>query len=98
MILRVRPEARADIFDAARWYEDREAGLGIAFVGEIDAIFRRIEHGPERFRTAHKHLRLALSRRFPYAIYFGLETDGVVILGVLHQRRDRSALDNRLNG
>lgn len=42
MTLRVRPEARADILDAARWYEDRQPGLGEAFVGEIDAVFHRI--------------------------------------------------------
>ena len=96
MTLRIRPEARADILDAARWYEDREVGLGVALVSEIDAVFRRIERGPEHFRIAHRHLRLASSRRFPYAVYFAQEPDGVVIFGVLHQRRDRSLLDMRL--
>jgi hypothetical protein len=45
MTFRVRPEARADIFDAAQWYEDREPGLGVAFIAEIDAAFQRIELG-----------------------------------------------------
>jgi hypothetical protein len=49
MTFRVRPEARADIFDAAQWYEDREPGLGVAFIAEIDAAFQRIELGPERY-------------------------------------------------
>lgn len=98
MILRVRPEARADILSAARWYENRETGLGVAFVNEIDAVFRLIEQGPERFRSAHRHLRLALGRRFPYAVDFAQELDGVVVLGVLHQRRDQSVLNKRLGG
>jgi hypothetical protein len=46
MTLRVRPEARVDIFDAAQWYEDREPGLGMAFIAEIDAAFQRIDLGP----------------------------------------------------
>jgi len=32
MTLRIRPEARVDLLDAARWYEDRETGLGAALV------------------------------------------------------------------
>ena len=70
MTLRVRPEARADILDAARWYEDREPGLGAALVAEVEAIFQRVERGPLRYRFAYRGLRIALSHRFPYAAYF----------------------------
>ena len=49
MTVRVRPEARADIFTAAHWYEDREPGLGMAFIAEVDRAFQRIELGPERY-------------------------------------------------
>jgi len=31
----VRPEAQTDIREAARWYESREAGLGIRFIGVV---------------------------------------------------------------
>jgi len=31
----VRPEAQTDIREAARWYEDRESGLGVRFLREL---------------------------------------------------------------
>jgi len=97
MTVRVRPEARADIFTAAQWYEDREPGLGMAFIAEVDRAFQRIELGPERYTLIHRQLRRALVRRFPYAIYFGLETTDTVIFAVLHQRRDPKILDERVD-
>lgn len=96
MTLRVRPEARADILDAARWYNEREAGLGASFISQIEAVFQRIEQGPYRFRIAYRGLRIALSHRFPYAVYFAQEGDDVIVFAVLHQRRDRDVLEKRL--
>jgi toxin ParE1/3/4 len=96
MTLRVHPEARADILDAARWYETREPGLGNAFVAEMDAVFLRIERGPQRYRIAYRGLRIALCRRFPYAAYFIQAGGDVIVLAILHQRLDRKVLDERL--
>lgn len=95
MNLRVRPEAEGDILDAAEWYEERGPGLGAEFVAEIDSVFGRIAQGPDRFRGWQGNVRVALSQRFPYAIYFMPEGDDVVILAVLHQRRDRTVVKER---
>lgn len=96
MTLRVRPEAAEDIWDAARWYEARQPGLGSSFVEEVSAVFERIETGPLRYAIAHRTLRRALVRRFPFAVYFGLDDTDAVIFAVLHQRRSRSVLSARL--
>jgi hypothetical protein len=37
----VRPEAEADILEAALWYESREAGLGLELTSEIHAAIER---------------------------------------------------------
>lgn len=96
MTLRVLREARDDIVAAAQWYEDREPGLGEALIAEIDRLFVRIAGGPERFPILYRTARRALTRRFPYAVYFLGDGADIVILAVLHQRRDRSVLDERL--
>lgn len=96
MTLRVRPEAEGDILDAAVWYDERGPGLGAEFVAEIDAVFGRIAQGPDRFRVWQGNVRVALSQRFPYAIYFVRSGDDVVVLAVLHQRRDRTVVKERL--
>ena len=96
MSLRVRPEADGEILEAAQWYEEREAGLGAEFVAEIDAVFQRIAQGPDRFRRFEANARVALCHRFPYAIYFVPEGDDVVVLAVLHHRRARAVVKDRL--
>lgn len=96
MTLRVRPEAKTDITDAARWYEARQPNLGASFVEEVHVAFGRIEAGPLRYAIAHGSLRRAFVRRFPFSIYFDLDGSDIVIFAVLHQRRAKEVLDLRL--
>jgi len=35
MVLRLRPEARDDLYAAARWYEAQEIGLGRQFLTDV---------------------------------------------------------------
>ncbi len=95
MTLRIRPEARLEILQAARWYEEREAGLSAAFIAELDAAFMRLELGQEQYQVLHRNLRRALTRRFPYAIYFACEGADIIGVAVLHQSRDRKILNDR---
>lgn len=95
MSLRVGPEARLEILETARWYEEREAGLGTKFIAELDKALKRLELGPERYQVLYREMRRALMRRFPYAIYFEPEGADIVVFAVLHQRQDRKILDDR---
>ena len=95
MTLLVRPEAAGDITRAAVWYEEREANLGTAFVDEIHATLARIEARPLGYALMHGPLRRALTRRFPYAVFYVVDADTTTIVAVLHQRQDRKVLDSR---
>lgn len=95
MTLRLGPEVQDDISGAARWYESRETALGTVLIEEIDAAFGRIEANPAQYPISYRGLRRALVRRFPYAIYFKHAQDDILIVAVLHQRRDRQLIDER---
>jgi plasmid stabilization system protein ParE len=45
----------------------------------------------------YRQLRRVLVRRFPYAVYFGVDAADIVIFAVLHQRRAPKILDDRLD-
>ena len=96
MTVHLRPEARRDILEAANWYQDRDTGLGLALIAEIEAVFLRIEQGPLRFPVAHRQLRQARCHRFPFSVYFAVEKAGILVFGVMHHRRDRKVLDERI--
>ena len=84
----IRPEAETDIDDIYRWYEQRRKGLGRAFMIELDRLLSSIQQGPKMFPRAHKELRRALLKKFPYAVFYTLRADEIVISAVFHQSRD----------
>jgi len=83
----VRPEAQDDIREAARWYEDRESGLGLRFLREIRTSLEHICDNPLRFPIIEEDVRRALLHKFPYSIYFINEPATVATIAVLHQHR-----------
>lgn len=91
----VRPEAQTDIREAARWYEDREAGLGLRFIREIRTSLEHISQSPLRFPIVEEEVRRALLHKFPYSIYFVDEPEAVAIIAVLHQHRRPGAWKSR---
>ena len=95
MMLRVRLEAMSDIRSAMAWYNEREAGLGAAFLEQTDAVFGRIVEQPAHFPVVYREFRRALMRRFPYAVYFIAREEAVIVFAVLHQRQDRTLLSER---
>lgn len=84
----VRPLAQADIDDAITWYEQQQSGLGSRFLDALDHVFKRVRDTPLQFPTISVDLRRALLHTFPYAAYFRETEQAVVILAVLHLRRD----------
>ena len=84
----VRPLAEADLEDAARWYDDERAGLADRFLSDVDRTFGRIRERPLQFPMVSSEVRRALLHTFPYAVYFRTSEEIVVVLAVLHLRRN----------
>ena len=83
-----RPAARAEFDGAALWYEDRQPGLGVQFVGEIDRAVDLASRYPDRYPVTHREVRCIRARRFPYSIFYVVEPQRIVVLAVFHARRD----------
>ena len=84
----VRPLAEADLEDAARWYNDERAGLAERFFTDADQTFARIRERPFQFPTVAGEVRRALLHTFPYAVYFRVFDEIVVVVAVLHLTRN----------
>lgn len=84
----VRPLAEADIESAALWYDGERPGLAARFLADVHRTFTRIEERPLQFPAMVGDVRRALLHTFPYAVYFRASPDVLVVLAVLHLRRD----------
>jgi plasmid stabilization system protein ParE len=84
----ILPEAEADMANARDWYERQRGGLGAAFLLGMEEVLDRIRRTPEMHAAVHQNVRRAFTRRFPYTVYYRIEGDQVVVVGVFHAGRD----------
>lgn len=84
----VNPLAEADLDEARAWYEAQRPGLGDAFLENVEEAFDRLRHFPALYAPVFRDLRLALVRRFPYAVAYRLDDDQITAVAVYHTRRD----------
>ncbi|MFT4589630.1 MAG: hypothetical protein ACI9VS_003280 [Candidatus Binatia bacterium] len=97
MKLQILPQARDDLIEGFHFYEDKEEGLGDYFLtclySDIEGlkIFAGIH--PKPYRLFHR----ALSKRFPFAIFYTLDENVVRVRAVVDCRRKPSWLRQRLS-
>ena len=92
----VRPEAEAEMAEAFDWYEDRVPGLGSEFLLCVDAVLGAILRSPEQYPRVHRTVRRALTRRFPYGIFFVEKGERIVVLSVFHAKRNPKRWQERI--
>lgn len=88
MRLVLRPVALAELEAARTWYDEQRTGLGSEFSNEADHAIGHIAEAPAAFPQLHGSIRRLLMRRFPYGIFYHYYGNEVVILAVMHLRRD----------
>ena len=82
-----RRAASADVEAALGWYENQRRGLGREFVAAVATAVTRIEESPLAFPVVRRDIRRAVLQRFPYALYFRVIGDAVVVIACLHGKR-----------
>lgn len=89
MTLRVvfRPEAEAELLEARRWYDEQHVGLGEAFASAVDAAVTSAVRNPLAYPRVHGETRRVLVRRFPYAVYYHVMSEELIVLAIMHGRR-----------
>lgn len=89
----IRAEAELDITEAAQWYQEQQAGLGVEFINEVRTAIQRVAERPLAWRLIRRkpHVRRILTHRFPYRIFYIVRKDAVIIFAAIHgKRHDRT--------
>ena len=87
--------AERDINAAAIWYEGERSGLGRRFLDAVGVALAHIEDNPQQFPVVHRDKRRALLKRFPYGLYFRIESTSAVVVGCFHGHRNPTAWKSR---
>jgi plasmid stabilization system protein ParE len=96
MRLIYHPEAESELIEAARFYENRVQSLGAEFLVAIDHATDQICKSPDQWRVVGAGVRRYLMQRFPYALYYLIQSDQIQILTVKHHSRHPDGWRDRI--
>lgn len=95
--IEAEPTVEIDIEAAFEWYQAEQPGLGLEFLNQLRAVYHRILDGPLNYQELRSGIRRVLTKRFPYAIYFAIEDEVVLVVAVLHTARDPAEWQSRID-
>ena len=66
----------------------KEPGLDLRFIISVENAIERILEDPLRYRPLDEDVRRCLTRVFPYAILYTIESGFILIVAVAHLSRE----------
>ncbi|MBC7978858.1 MAG: type II toxin-antitoxin system RelE/ParE family toxin [Myxococcales bacterium] len=87
--VRLHPEVEAEYADAALYYHDQSAAVGANFVDLVDRTLAGIGESPYQSPTwpDDPRVRKRVLARFPYAVFYAVRADAVLVLAIEHAKR-----------
>ncbi|HEX6189541.1 MAG TPA: type II toxin-antitoxin system RelE/ParE family toxin [Pyrinomonadaceae bacterium] len=79
--------ANEELSEAAKFYEAHSTGLGSDYLNEVQHAIDLVCEFPELGQAIDQRLRRVVLHRFPFSLIYSVETDGIVIMALAHQRR-----------
>jgi hypothetical protein len=97
MNVRVEAPVLVDLVEGYTFYEDGAEGLGDYFLASLFSEIEALRIFGGIHRREYRGLYRALSRKFPFAIYYSIASGEVVVKAVLDCRKNPSWIRSRLN-
>jgi plasmid stabilization system protein ParE len=77
-----------ELAEATLHYEQKENGLGVTFLDEVDAALERILRFPQAWHPLSSRTRRCRTHRFPFGLLYQIRSDEILITAVMNLRRD----------
>ena len=95
-------DAKQDLADCSIWFENRSAGLGIAFLEAIEMGISKILESPQLFSPTDEEIigyetRVYAIRKFNFFITYLVEPDEIIVLAIDRRKRRSETWIERLN-
>ena len=95
LAIRLLRAAQIEYDEAADWYAARQRELGLRFVAAVRTVLDTIATQPNRYPEVWPDVREAPVAGWPYAVYYQVHPDHVMVLAVFHAARDPSVWQAR---
>ena len=97
MKIRILDSAAQDLIDGARFYERQEQGLGEYFLDSLYADIDSLILYAGIHARCFRHYQRLLAKRFPFAVYYKIDGNTVLIYAVLDCRRNPTWIRKRMS-
>ncbi len=91
-----RKAAERDLEAIEDWYETQRKDLGLEFRAVVDTAVAQISIQPFLCQARYRALRRVILRRFPYALWYRVQGDVIIVVACIHGRRGRNYFKKRL--
>ncbi len=88
MKLRYTERAKDDVELAFAWYERQRRGLGFEFLDCVESAVKSILENPEMYRVVYSKFKTYVVRRFPFTVFYTIESTEIVVHSVFGNRQD----------
>ncbi len=96
MKVRFISSANIELDEAIKYYDYQLPGLGYRFFQEVDFAVEIIKLMPEAWTKIGKRTRRCMIKGFPYALFYVLEADEILITAVAHLHRNPRHYTDRI--
>lgn len=84
----IKSAAELDITGSVKWYDEKQQGLGLRFLNDLDQKLQKVKANPLHYQVRYKTIRMAFLDTFEDAIHYIVEENMVYVLAVLATRDD----------
>ena len=97
MTIRILDKAEDDLVEGFQFYETQQRCLGTYFLTSLYSDIESLRFYAGVHRKAYRDYKRMLSKRFPFAIYYTVVNDNVLIHAVVDCRRRPSWIRKHLD-
>lgn len=97
MNYRYLSEAHRELDRQIGIYEEKDAGLGLEFLDEIESTISRVMELPKAWTEIETGIRRCLTNRFPYGVLYHFLEDKqeILIVAIMHTRQQPGYWESR---
>lgn len=95
MLIRVLSVAEDELREAVAYYNGQGPGLGFELAAEVKAAFGRIASFPDAWPAFSARTRRCIVNRFPFGVLYRLQDDVLLVIAIMHLRRDPKRWQDR---
>ncbi len=89
--------AEQEFVEAIDYYNDQCLGLGYEFAAEISSTMERIVCFPKAWTKISPRTRRCLTNKFPFGVLYQVGEDSILVIAVMHMKRNPIHWQKRLD-